>query len=884
MAVDSATLGFPRMGPNRELKFALEKFWRNKISQEELFKVANTVEEANWKKQVDSGVSRVGVGLFSLYDHVLDWTFYLGLAPERFTKLSGLAQYFAMARGVDGIPALDMTKWFDSNYHYEVPELNAKSSPKANFSSYISSIKRALNVVGSNKTVPVLLGPLTYLALSKYDGATLDELLVKVLPLYTQLLDELAGLGITEVQIHEPSLVGASAEKLSKHLPTVYGSKGAAGAIQHEKIAINLATYFEEINHDVYQWFATSPVSAISLDFTRGDNLSVLQKFGFPAGKRLGAGLIDGRSVWKFNPETVLNQVSEIKKVLAASEKTELTIQTSSSLQHVPFTTECEKALNAGETDGLLGVLSFAYEKLAELEVVKKIAEIGEEAAKTEVDAAKKAWAVYYEKNPAKEAVQSRLAAVTEADFKRPSPFAERRPEQLKGLPVLPTTSIGSFPQTPQIRALRRKLKAGDITLDHYRGKIDEQIAYNIGIQEALGLDILVHGEPERTDMVEYFAEKLEGFAFTQNGWVQSYGSRCVRPPIIFADLVRPVDMTVREFVVAQSFTSKPVKGMLTGPVTILNWSFPRKDISRKDQAFQLALCLRDEVADLETAKCVVIQVDEPALREGMPLKPAKKDEYLNWAVDAFRLSTAVAKNETSIHTHMCYCEFADCMHAIDAIDADVNSIENARSDDETIREFKAIGYKRDLGPGTYDIHSPVVPPKEEIVKKLQSFLKLLPPQQVVVNPDCGLKTRKWPETIAALRNMVDATLEVRASLRHRSSHSQMETQELKRWHRTLGLPASQTQSVAKSRVKKFRAVVSPLDSADIRSGVYASEFRGMYNLALPSGVLYTFITVFTNLLTRKEPACLKLLLSVFYSTHLLEIFATFAGQALFTY
>ncbi|KAG7400699.1 hypothetical protein PHYBOEH_004746 [Phytophthora boehmeriae] len=765
MAVDSATLGFPRMGPNRELKFALEKFWRNKISQEELFQVAHAVEEANWKKQVDSGVSRVGVGLFSLYDHVLDWTFYLGLAPERFAKLSGLDQYFAMARGVDGIPALDMTKWFDSNYHYEVPELNAKSSPKANFTTYISNVKRALSVVGPNKTVPILLGPLTYLTLSKYDGATLEDLLVKVLPLYTQLLDELAGLGITEVQIHEPSLVGANAEKLAKHLPTVYGSKDAAGAIHHEKISINLATYFEEINHEVYQWFATSPVSAISLDFTRGDNLSVLQKFGFPAGKRLGAGLIDGRSVWKFNPETVLNQVSEIKKVLAASEKTELTIQTSSSLQHVPYTTECEQALNAGETDGLLGVLSFAYEKLAELEVVKKIAEIGEEAAKTEVDAAKKAWAVYYEKNPAKQAVQSRLAAVTEADFKRPSPFAERRPEQLKGLPVLPTTTIGSFPQTPQIRALRRKLKAGDITLEHYRGKIDEQIAYNIGIQEALGLDILVHGEPERTDMVEYFAEKLDGFAFTQNGWVQSYGSRCVRPPIIFADLVRPADMTVREFVVAQSFTSKPVKGMLTGPVTILNWSFPRKDISRKEQAFQLALCLRDEVADLEAAKCAVIQVDEPALREGMPLKPSKKDEYLNWAVDAFRLSTAVAKNETSIHTHMCYCEFADCMHSIDAIDADVNSIENARSDDETIREFKAIGYKRDLGPGTYDIHSPVVPPKEEIVKKLQSFLKLLPPQQVVVNPDCGLKTRKWPETIAALRNMVDATLEVRASL-----------------------------------------------------------------------------------------------------------------------
>jgi 5-methyltetrahydropteroyltriglutamate--homocysteine methyltransferase len=754
------------MGPNRELKFALEKFWRNKLSEEELFKVAHAVEEANWRKQVDSGVNRVAVGLFSLYDHVLDWTYYLGAAPERFASVApGLTQYFAMARGVDGIPALDMTKWFDSNYHYEVPELNAKTSPTANFSTYLANVQRALAVVGPSKTVPVILGPLTYLSLSKYDGVSFDEVLVKLLPLYTQLLNDLAALGIREVQVHEPSLVAAGSEKLVAHLPTVYGSKSVTGAIQHAEISINLATYFEEINHDVYKWFGESNVAALSLDFTRGDNLSVLQKFGFPANKRLGAGIIDGRSVWKFNPEQVVKLVADIKTVLAASANVSLTIQTSSSLQHVPYTTECEQALNAGETDGLLGVLSFAYEKLAELEVVKTIALNGEDGAKSVIDEAKKAWSVYYEKNPAKAAVQTRLSAVTEKDFKRPSPFAERRPSQLKNLPILPTTTIGSFPQTPQIRALRRKLKAGEITLSHYQAKIDEQIAFNIGIQEALGLDILVHGEPERTDMVEYFAEKLEGFAFTQNGWVQSYGSRCVRPPVIFADLVRPVDMTVREFVVAQSFTTKPVKGMLTGPVTILNWSFPRKDISRKEQAFQLALCLRDEVADLEAAKCSVIQVDEPALREGMPLKLSKKDEYLTWAVNAFRLSTGVAKNETSIHTHMCYCEFSDCMHAIADIDADVNSIENARSDDETIRSFKAIGYQRDLGPGTYDIHSPVVPPKEQIVQKLKSFLALLPASQVVVNPDCGLKTRKWPETIAALRNMVDATLEVRASL-----------------------------------------------------------------------------------------------------------------------
>lgn len=766
LAIDSATLGFPRMGPNRELKFALEKFWRQKLSETELYAVAHAVEAANWRKQLDAGVNRVAVGLFSLYDHVLDWTFYLGAAPERFAAVApGLPQYFAMARGVDGIPALDMTKWFDSNYHYEVPELNAKTAPRANFGSYLAGVQRALAVVGPNKTVPVILGPLTYLSLSKFDGVSFDEVLEKLLPLYAQLLAELAALGIREVQVHEPSLVAAGAEKLVAYLPKVYGSKSAAGAIEHTAIAVNLVTYFEEINHEVYQWFGESNVAALSLDFTRGDNLSVIKKFGFPANKRLGAGIIDGRSVWKFNPEQVVTLVAEIKAVLAASENAALTIQTSSSLQHVPYTTECEQALNGGETEGLLGVLSFAYEKLAELEVVKTIAVNGAEAAKSEIDAAKKVWAYYYEKNPAKAAVQTRLAAVTDADFKRPSPFAERRPQQLKGLPVLPTTTIGSFPQTAQIRALRRKLKAGEITLTHYQAKIDEQIAFNIGVQEALGLDILVHGEPERTDMVEYFAEKLEGFAFTQNGWVQSYGSRCVRPPVIFADLERPADMTVREFVVAQSFTSKPVKGMLTGPVTILNWSFPRKDISRKEQAFQLALCLRDEVADLEAAKCAVIQVDEPALREGMPLKLAKKDEYLTWAVNAFRLSTGVAKNETSIHTHMCYCEFSDCMHAIADIDADVNSIENARSDDETIRSFKAIGYQRDLGPGTYDIHSPVVPPKEQIVQKLKSFLALLPASQVVVNPDCGLKTRKWPETIAALRNMVDATREVRATL-----------------------------------------------------------------------------------------------------------------------
>lgn len=764
--VTSSTLGFPRMGPVRELKFALEKFWRHKITENELYDVAHTVEAANWQAQLHRGVDSVPVGMFSLYDHVLDWTYYLGCAPERFQHLQvGLEQYFAMARGMDGIPALDMTKWFDTNYHYEVPEFNAKTCPKANFEPFLDHVKRAFKVVGQEKTIPVILGPLTYLSLGKFEGVTFDNLFESILPLYKQLFDSLHQLGVRHVQIHEPSLVSNAAEKLLKYIPKVYGSENEQGIIDHSAISVNLVTYFEEINADVYQWFLRSKVAAISLDFTRGDNLSIIRKFGFADGKCLGAGVIDGRSVWKFVPKKTLSLLHDILDVLQAKKNTSLSIQMSCSLQHVPYTTKCEQSLENGDIKGLLGVLSFAYEKLSEMNLLKTITIKGEQVCRDAINDVENHWNTYYQENPAKETVHSRLNDINGADLTRSSPFPERRQHQLKGLPILPTTTIGSFPQTPQIRALRRKLKAGEISIEEYRARIDEQIAYNIGIQEALGLDILVHGEPERTDMVEYFAEKLDGFAFTQNGWVQSYGSRCVRPPIIFADLVRPVSMTVREFVVAQSFTSKPVKGMLTGPVTILNWSFARQDISRKDQAFQLALCLRDEVADLEAAKCSVIQVDEPALREGMPLKASKKDAYLKWAVDAFRLSTAVAKNETSIHTHMCYCEFADCMNAIDALDADVNSIENARSDDETIRSFKAIGYLRGIGPGTYDIHSPVVPPKEAIVQKLESFLNLLPAEQIVVNPDCGLKTRKWPETIAALRNMVDATLQVRASL-----------------------------------------------------------------------------------------------------------------------
>ncbi|OQS02379.1 5-methlytetrahydropteroyltriglutamate-homocysteine methyltransferease [Thraustotheca clavata] len=767
--IDTGTLGFPRMGPNRELKFALEKYWRGAITQEQLNKIAVDVETQNWHTQVERGIQRIGVGMFSLYDHVLDWTLYLGCEPQRFTKLtSDVDRYFAMARGLDGIPALDMTKWFDSNYHYEVPELNVHTTPKANFKNFIDTIKRAQSTLGKNKAVPVILGPLTYLALAKYDDNTsIASMLPKLLPLYTLLINQLAALGVPEVQVHEPSLVGAHASKLLPHLVSVYGDNTTAGALTHPNVNLHIATYFEAIDDDVYKWFATSKIAALSLDFTRGDNLSVLQKFGFPSGKRLGVGIVDGRGVWKIAPSTITPILSSILEVISRNPNAALTIQPSSSLQHVPYTTKAEVDFQAN-LSSLYGVLSFAYEKLDEVKLISNIIKDGQLTnSTTAFQAANAAWATYYKENPAKQAVQTRVKSVTEADLKRPSDFATRRPHQMKSCPILPTTTIGSFPQTAQIRGLRRQLKLGKITQQAYEAQIDAQIAYNIGVQDALGLDILVHGEPERTDMVEFFAEKLNGFAFSQNGWVQSYGSRCVRPPVIYADLERPLDMTVREFKVAQGFSAyKPVKGMLTGPVTILNWSFPRLDITRKEQAYQLALCLRDEVAALEKAGCTIIQVDEPALREGMPLKLSKKDAYLRWAVDAFRLSTAVAANATSIHTHMCYCEFNDCMPSIDEIDADVNSIENARSGDETIRAFKSIGYKKDLGPGVYDIHSPVVPPKDEIIAKLESFLKLLPAKQLVVNPDCGLKTRRWPETIAALKNMVEAAHQVRSSLK----------------------------------------------------------------------------------------------------------------------
>jgi 5-methyltetrahydropteroyltriglutamate--homocysteine methyltransferase len=637
-----------------------------------------------------------------------------------------------------------MKKWITSNYHYMVPECDESTQIQPHWDNFLNDVRRGIQFLGQGVVAaPVVLGPVTLTHLTKKSGPWTNEtLLGALLPAYKQLLQELALIGVKEIQVHEPALVFADPNLLGLYQMAYPG-------ILPDGPAINIVTFMDDIGSENYKWVISEPkFSIISLDFTRGKTLELVEAMGFPVEKTLGAGLIDGRNVWKFQPDKIVPMIQRLRSKIS-----NIRIQPSSTLQYVPWDFGCETEL---QNHPAACVLSFAKQKLQEIGILAKFA-CGEEAILLEHSAA---W-----KNFAKAVPLLPQKLHSPSDLERPEPYSQRRPKQLVGVPLLPTTTIGSFPQTAQIRRLRTQWKNGTLTQKEYEAAIDQQIAYAIGIQEALGLDILVHGEAERTDMVEFFAKQMEGLIFTQNGWVQSFGSRCVRPPIIWMNISRPKSMTVREFQVAQALTSKPVKGMLTGPMTILNWSFPRIDIPRKDQAFQLALAIRKEVEDLEAAGCRVIQVDEPALREAMPLRSEDKDEYLDWAVDSFRLATAVAKSETQIHTHMCYCEFRDCMHAIDRMDTDVNSIENARNGNETLEAFVAIHYQKGFGPGVYDIHSPVVLPVAMMQDKIQSFLQCLEPEKLVINPDCGLKTRTWPETISALQNMVAAAKEVRQAL-----------------------------------------------------------------------------------------------------------------------
>ncbi|TDI86188.1 MAG: 5-methyltetrahydropteroyltriglutamate--homocysteine S-methyltransferase [Chloroflexi bacterium] len=733
------TLGYPRIGTDRELKRALEAHWRGKVGADKLLETFRTVQRQSAEAQAD--IDRVGAGDATLYDHVLDWTLRLGLIPTRFKSFDGLELYFAMAKGAAGLPALELTKWYDTNYHYLVPEIEADMQPSANFKDFVEQIALAQELLGE-RTVPVVLGPVTLLSLARLERP-FGEVLEELIPLYVELLSTLKELGVAEVQLHEPRLVLDDAGEFENHYREAYQE------FARVHLPINLVTYFDDLG-DTYAWAVDLPVAALTLDFTRGDNLSLVEQHGWPKDKTLCAGLVDGRSIWAIGPAEVLDTLNRIQRHGG------IRLSASSSLQFVPYRASIEKHL----PEPLKGVLAFAEEKLAEIVLIGRMA--NGESAVSEIEASERAWSEYRSFAQAEPEIRERIRTLETGSYQRHSPYSERRPSQIE-LPRFPITTIGSYPQTAEVRRLRGRYKRGEISQEQYEAGVDAWIGYTIGIQEGMGLDILVHGEFERSDMVEFFAEKLNGFALTESGWVQSYGNRYVRPPIIWGDIRRTAPMTVREFRVAQSFTEKPVKGMLTGPVTILNWSYSRTDVPRKEVAFQLALALREEIADLEAAGARVIQVDEPALREGLPLKRARWEEYLEWAVDAFRLTTGGARDETQVHTHMCYSEFGDIYDAIDGMNADVISIENARSGDETLHELAEYGYSREVGPGVYDIHSPNIPSVDEVKARLKAFSENLRPEQIWVNPDCGLKTRNWDEVLPALGNMAEAARQVRA-------------------------------------------------------------------------------------------------------------------------
>ncbi len=739
--VKTQTLGYPRIGPRREIKRAQEAFWKGKSDPETLTQTLQEIEEHGWRSQLEAGIDLIGVGDATLYDHVLDWAVRFDLIPERFRGLQGLDQYFTMARGAEGIPALELTKWFDTNYHYLVPEINAADQPRLRADDYLATVDRAQALL-AERAVPIVLGPITLLRLARVEGEV-SEVLHRLVPAYVELLRALQELDVPEVQLHEPALVLDDGPALRPQFESAYPALAEVG------LPINLVTYFDDVGA-AYPWLTELPLQTLTLDFTRGRTHELISDNHWPEKMTLGAGVVDGRNVWRTRAETILERLRSLQDL------GNLRVSASCSLQFVPYSVDAEPAL----PPQLRGVLAFAEQKLEELAILGR--SLSGEDLSDRLEQWNSRWRAFQEFAPSDPELEAKIGSLDEEAFHRPEPYEQRRSKQIQ-LPPFPTTTIGSFPQTRQIRRLRAQFARGDISAEEYRDEIDAWIAYTIGVQEGLGLDVFVHGEFERSDMVEYFAQKMTGFTFTKNGWVQSYGSRYVRPPIIYADVTRPEPMTVREFQRAQSFTEKPVKGMLTGPVTILNWSFPRLDIPRQDIAVQLALALRQEIEDLQEAGARVIQVDEPALREGLPFKRERWEEYLTWAVDAFRLATGGAAPETQMHTHMCYAEFGDVLDAIDRMNADVILIENARSDDETLHDLADYKYEREVGPGVYDVHSPVVPDERQVVEKLQSFRKHLPPDRIWVNPDCGLKTRAWREVIPSLENLVQAAERMRA-------------------------------------------------------------------------------------------------------------------------
>ena len=750
--------GFARIGEQRELKRVLEEYWAKKVPFSEVKKVASQLKRRHWSYQKDAGIEYISSNDFSLYDNMLDTSVMLGAIPQRFRDLKEEELYFAMARGNDTCTAMEMTKWFNTNYHYIVPELSLQDEYRLNATKLIEEYKEA-KALGIRTKINII-GPVTYLGLSKrVDGGESYELFGRILPVYEELLREISALDdeIT-LQIEEPIFVKDLDVKVLSLIKPAYDTLAKVS----ENIKIVVTTYFEH-SCEATKILLYTPVWGLGLDFVHGaKNIASLEEIQ-NSGKTLIAGVIDGRNIWKNDFAATQRLLEDIGSFIPSDR---LVVGSSCSLLHVPFTLRYEEKMDSE----IKSWLSYAVEKLSEISLVSKSYFKGYESlSETEK-------ALYEQNIQANEArrgskkihdlsVLDRVASITKKE--REGEYEERIKVQkeLLGYKELATTTIGSFPQTPQIREARSAYKKSLISKEEYEKEMKDYIDECVAFQEEIGLEVLVHGEPERNDMVEYFGEQLQGYGFSQNGWVQSYGSRCVKPPFIYGDISRPKPMTLEWITYAQSRTKHIMKAMLTGPVTILNWSFVRDDKPRNEVAKQIALCICDEVEDLQNAGIKIIQVDEAAFKEGYPLRREKIKEYEKWAVDEFKLAVSSARKETQIHTHMCYSEFNDIIKTIEAMDADVISIETARSGNELLKIFKEVGYKQEVGPGVYDIHSPRIPSVEEIVEQIERLLEVLPKEQLWINPDCGLKTRKWEEVRPSLKNMVQAVDIVRKKL-----------------------------------------------------------------------------------------------------------------------
>ena len=753
-------LGFPRIGATRELKFALEKYWRGDIDQAALEQQAADLRRQHWQLQVDAGLDLLPVNDFSFYDHILDHSALLGCVPPRFGQDGdeiNLDTYFRMARGhaPHGKPAAacEMTKWFDTNYHYIVPEFYPQQNFKISSSKLFDEVSEAQKLGYTVK--PVIPGPLTWLWLGKVKQGNFDKLdcIENLIPVYGEILNRLAEQGVEWVQIDEPILALDLPREWKQALEKTYN------LLQSAPVKLLLATYFGALE-DNLQYAVSLPVAGLHIDAVRAPEELTTIIDQLPAYKTLSVGIIDGRNIWRADLQQALSALEMAQTRLGDR----FWVAPSCSLLHLPVDLQQEDALDPE----IISWLAFALQKTEEVVLLKKALTHGRQAIAAELENSETSKLARQQSTRIhQESVKKRLDSVTKAMAHRKSSYLQRSLLQRKllNLPLFPTTTIGSFPQTAEIRKIRRDFKQNLIGEEKYIEFMQNEIQSVIKKQEILGLDVLVHGEPERNDMVEYFGELLNGFAFTRFGWVQSYGSRCVKPPIIYGDVTRPEAMTVSWSRYAQSCTDKPMKGMLTGPVTILNWSFVRDDQARSKTCTQIALALRDEVTDLEQAGIKIIQIDEAALREGLPLRKSAWKNYLDWAVKSFRLTACGVKDETQIHTHMCYSEFNDIIESIANMDADVITIETSRSDMELLDVFEHFNYPNEIGPGVYDIHSPNIPDVEQIIKLMQKAAERIPAERLWVNPDCGLKTRGWPEVETALKNMVTAA----KALRHQS-------------------------------------------------------------------------------------------------------------------